>query len=56
MEIQKLLFVTKFEKLGFDALVSLLDLRKALLEHVVFLTVIERDKVAMRRSAGYLKE
>jgi nucleotide-binding universal stress UspA family protein len=56
MDIKKLLFVTKFEKLGFEALLSLLDLRKAALEHVVFLTVIERDKVAMRRGAGYLKE
>jgi len=56
MDIKKLLFVTKFEKLGFDALLALLDLRKASLEHVVFVTVIERDKVAMHRGAGYLKQ
>lgn len=56
MDIKKLLFVTKFERLGFDALFSLLDLRRAHLEHVVFVTVIERDKVAMRRGAGYLKQ
>ena len=56
MEIKKLLFVTKFEDLCYDALNSLLALRKAALEHVVFLNVIERDKVAMKRGAGYLKE
>ncbi len=56
MEIRKLLFVTKFEELCYDALNSLLALRSASLEHVVFLNVIERDKVAMKRGAGYLKE
>lgn len=56
MKIRKLLFVTKFEALCYDALSSLLALRKAALEHVVFLNVIERDKVAMRRGSGYLKE
>ncbi len=56
MEIKKLLFVTKFEELGFDALQSLLSLRKAALNHVVFVNVIERDKVAMRRGTGYRKQ
>ncbi|MDA3788407.1 MAG: universal stress protein [Desulfobacula sp.] len=56
MEIRKLLFVTKFEDLCYDALNSLLALRNASLEHVVFLNVIERDKVAMKRGSGYLKE
>ncbi len=56
MNIRKLLFVTKFEDLCYDALNSLLSLRKAHLEHVVFLNVIERDKVAMKRGAGYLRE
>ena len=56
MEIKKILFVTKFEELCFDALQSLLSLRDAALEHVVFLNVIERERVAMRRGAGYLKE
>ena len=55
MDIQKLLFVTKFEELGFDALQSLLSLRQAALNHVVFVNVIERDKVAMRRGTGYQK-
>jgi len=54
MDIKKLLFVTKFEELGFDALQSLLSLRKASLNHVVFVNVIERDRVAMHRGAGYL--
>lgn len=56
MKIRKLLFVTKFEELCYDALNSLLVLRNAALEHVIFLNVIERDKVAMKRGSGYLKE
>jgi nucleotide-binding universal stress UspA family protein len=56
MEIKKLLFVTKFEELGFDALQSLLSLTKAALNHVVFVNVIERDRVAMQRGVGYKKE
>jgi len=55
MDIRKILFVTKFEELWFDAVESLMDLRKAALEHVVFLNVIERDKVALRRGKGYQK-
>lgn len=56
MEIRKLLFVTKFEDLCYDALKSLLALQNAALEHVVFLNVIEKDKVALKRGSGYLKE
>jgi nucleotide-binding universal stress UspA family protein len=56
MKIKKLLFVTKFEELGLDALQSLLILRKAALEHVVFVNVIERERVAMRRGTGYNKK
>lgn len=56
MEIKKLLFVTKFEELGFDALRSLLNLRNGALEHVVFINVIERDRVAMHRGTGYQKD
>lgn len=56
MKTKKLLFVTKFEELGFDALKSLLGLRQAGLEHVVFVNVIERERVAMRRGTGYNKE
>ena len=55
MDIQKLLFVTRFEEMQFDVLQSLLALRKASLNHVVFLNVIQREKVAMRRGAGYQK-
>jgi len=56
MQIKKLLFVTKFDELSFDALRSLLSLRQAHLNHVVFVTVIERDKVAMYRGVGYKKD
>jgi nucleotide-binding universal stress UspA family protein len=55
MEIKKLLFVTKFEELGFDALQALMALRSASLNHVVFVNVIERSHVAMRRGTGYKK-
>lgn len=55
MDIHKILFVTKFETLWFDAVESLLELRKASLDHVVFLNVIERDKVALKRGKGYQK-
>ena len=49
MKIVKMLFVTEFDELWFDALQSLMGLRKAGLNHVVFLHVIQREKVAMRR-------
>ncbi len=55
MDIRKILFVTKFEELWFDAVESLMDLRKASFNHVVFLNVIEREKVALRRGKGYQK-
>ena len=55
MNIKKLLFVTKFDDLSFDALQSLLVLRKASLNHVVFVNVIEREKVSMHRGLGYQK-
>ena len=56
MEIHKVLFVTKFEELWFDAVESLMDLRNASLDHVVFLNVIQREKVALRRGKGYQKK
>jgi hypothetical protein len=56
MRIKKLLFVTKFEELGYDALETLLSLRRAFLEHIVFLYVIERDKVAMQRGVGFKRD
>lgn len=55
MDIKKLLFATKFDDLCFDALQSLLALRQASLNHVVFINVIEREKVAMHRGLGYQK-
>ena len=54
--IKKILFVTRFEDLCFDAVQSILDLRRAGLENIVFLNVIDRDKVAMRRGTGYQKK
>jgi nucleotide-binding universal stress UspA family protein len=55
MKINRLLFVTKFEELGFDAVQSLLNLVKASLNHIVFINVIERDRFAMSR-VGYRKD
>ena len=56
MDVRKILFVTKFEELWFDAVESLMDLRKASLNHVVFINVIERDKVALIIGKGYQKK
>jgi nucleotide-binding universal stress UspA family protein len=53
--IKKMLFASRFQDLTFDALESLLDLRAVGLDHVVFLYVVERDKVAMHRGIGYQK-
>ena len=47
MQIKKLLFVTTFEDIGFNALLSLMDLQKAALSHVVFLKVIEQKKMGV---------
>ncbi len=55
MDIKKLLFVTKFNDLSFNALQSILHLRDVALRHVVFAHVIEREKVAMHRGLGYQK-
>ena len=55
MKIEKLLFVTKFEELGFDAVRALLSLTGADLNHVVFINVIERDRFTMSR-VGYRKD
>ena len=55
MKIAKLLFVTKFEELGFDAVRSMLSLTRADLNHVVFINVIERHQFAMSR-VGYRKD
>ena len=55
MKINRLLFVTKFEELGFDAVRSLLSLTTADLNHIVFINVIERDRFAMSR-VGYRKD
>ena len=55
MKITRLLFVTKFEELGFDAVQSLLSLTNADLNHIVFINVIERDQFAMSR-VGYRKD
>ena len=54
--IKKMLFVTRFEDLCFDAVASLLALRQVGLEHIVFLNVIDREKVALRRGTGYAKQ
>ena len=54
--IKKILFVTRFEDLCFDAVRSLLALRQTGLAHIVFLNVIDREKVALRRGTGYQKQ
>lgn len=56
MDINKMLFVTKFNDLSFNALQSMLSLRKTGLTHVVFVNVIEREKVSLHRGLGYQKD
>ena len=56
MKINKLLFVTKFEELGFNAVQSLLRLTQADLSHIVFINVIERERIALQRGKGYRKD
>ena len=55
-KIEKLVFVTKFNNLCFDAVQSLMNLRHAHLNHIVFLNVIEKELVSMKRGKGYDKE
>ena len=55
MDFKKILFVTKFNDLSFNALQSFLCLRKAALDHIVLTNVIEREKVSMHRGLGYQK-
>jgi len=55
MKISTMLYVSEFEELWLDALQSLMSLRKSGMNHVVFLHVIQREKVAMRRGTGYVK-
>ena len=55
MDIKKLLFVTKFNDLSFNALQSILALQQSALNHVVLVHVIEREKIAMHRGLGYQK-
>ena len=55
MKFSKLLFVTKFEELSFDAVQSLLSLTNADLNHIVFINVIEKDRFVMSR-VGYRKD
>lgn len=54
--MKKLLFVTQFEELWFNAIEALMNLREAGFNHFVFLHIIKREDVAMHRGVGYLKE
>ncbi|KPJ63639.1 MAG: hypothetical protein AMJ45_07175 [Syntrophobacter sp. DG_60] len=56
MEIKKILFPTKFRELAFDSLVALTDLKRAGLEEVILLHIIEIEKVGFTPYGGYLKE
>lgn len=56
MKIEKILFPTKFRDLAFNALESLLDLRKTGLKEVLLQYVIPREDVGFVPYGGYLKE
>jgi len=56
MKFEKILFPTKFRELDFNALESLLELRKAGLKEIVLTFVIPREDVAFVPFGGYLKD
>lgn len=56
MPVEKILFPTKFRELAFDALESLLVLKKAGLREIIFLNVIIREEVGFVPFGGYLKK
>lgn len=56
MKLTKVLFATKFRELAFDALESLLDLKKAGLKEIVLTYIIPREEVAFVPYGGYLKD
>lgn len=56
MKLEKILFHTRFRDMALEALISLLDLTKVGLKHVVLTYVIPRDEVAFVPYGGYLKE
>jgi nucleotide-binding universal stress UspA family protein len=56
MKFEKILFPTKFRELDFNALESLLELKKAGLKEIVLTFVIPREDVAFVPFGGYLKD
>ncbi len=56
MPIERILFPTRFRKLAFNALESLLVLKKAGLREVILCHVISRKEVGFVPYGGYLKE
>jgi nucleotide-binding universal stress UspA family protein len=54
--IQKILFPTKFEELSFVVVQQLMSLKRAGLEEVVFLYIIDRDEVSFDLYRGFDEE
>lgn len=56
MNLKKILFHTRFREMAFNALESVLELKKAGLEEIVLTHVIPTDEVGFVPYGGYLKE
>lgn len=56
MRLEKILFHTKFRELAFNALESVLELKKSGLKEVILVYVVPREEVSFVPYGGYLKE
>jgi nucleotide-binding universal stress UspA family protein len=56
MHIQKLLFHTHFKEFSFDALETLLNLKKAGLSEIILVYIVDRNEVEFVPYGGYLKD
>ncbi|MDL1969388.1 MAG: universal stress protein [Candidatus Desulfofervidaceae bacterium] len=56
MKTKKILYATNFKEGGINVVNTIVELQKVGVEEVVFLHVIEREKVAFVPYGGYLKE
>lgn len=56
MQIKKILFHTRLREFSFNALETLLDLKKAGLHEIVLVYIIDREEVSFVPYGGYLKD
>jgi nucleotide-binding universal stress UspA family protein len=56
MKLEKILFHTRFRELAFNALETVMELKKAGLKEIILTYIVPRDEVAFVPYGGYLKE